>query len=870
LPGKKTRKGSFHVPAGFQVGRLLADWVKKASGTLKKGVLDARVTALNDASIIDDLALLQISRAHQALTGNFGLPLGLASPEVIVLGLYPHNCLASLEAVEVACRELALVNAKYSPDEVASALDGKFWAMAEGRPVPLAEIMAVDLGRFFRKAVEFNEETRRIPDMPLSKTNADDPPLLVGMGAGGAPVLAVFGLFPGSRFKQEENVKSPGRRARSTPVPRTLPLKPFTRHDASMSIFSFVEKMLLACGQGLASVLAPFDLSHLPEAVGMRKRWVKEFDRVYVDAMADAALYQLLKLPPSRVSRSGRGAGAPVLYRRDDRPSRCVAMTAPPPKALNGDESYLPASPGSINRYSLIPPQIPKEYRSWASVIDIAKVEPISGLMEKRGGALIDSDCEALKHRMSAYLERHLFFHDYAELGLRLTGAHPRFTREEAYDYISRFGGYDHRRIKSYAFKPFDNRYCYYSPATLLWNDPRPELARLCRPDNRFVVTRPAGAVETEGVPFFLTAGLTDGDLLRGHAYCIPLCLYDENDYLRPHPNLSPAMLEYLRVLRRFETYKPEQQAQLVWRHVLAIGFSPAYRAANIEALRQDWPRIPFPAPVADNDQAVADASALLLDSAELGRRIAALLEPEVDSQALFGGENADSYSELAPLFSWSAGRKDAEPFACDSIDLNANWGYAKIRRMSGRQPIEADGHSRPEQAEGHASESGGNASTRRGRRVEAVLDDVKDQERESARNVMPGNGRLHRRGYSNKERRALEGLGLGMGLHAGAVYAALGHDACDIYLDRNVYWRNVPSNVWEYRIGGYQVLKKWLSYREHTILGRELRREEIGYFTEMVRRLTTLRLLESELDRNFAHVRDHGGDPTKRETRQE
>jgi hypothetical protein len=29
-------------------------------------------------------------------------------------------------------------------------------------------------------------------------------------------------------------------------------------------------------------------------------------------------------------------------------------------------------------------------------------------------------------------------------------------------------------------------------------------------------------------------------------------------------------------------------------------------------------------------------------------------------------------------------------------------------------------------------------------------------------------------------------------------------------------YWRNVLARVWGYYIGGYQVIKKWLSYREY------------------------------------------------------
>ena len=41
-----------------------------------------------------------------------------------------------------------------------------------------------------------------------------------------------------------------------------------------------------------------------------------------------------------------------------------------------------------------------------------------------------------------------------------------------------------------------------------------------------------------------------------------------------------------------------------------------------------------------------------------------------------------------------------------------------------------------------------------------------------------------------------------------------------DIYLNDRAYWRNVPANVWGYKLGGYQVLKKWLSYRRARFWG--------------------------------------------------
>lgn len=56
--------------------------------------------------------------------------------------------------------------------------------------------------------------------------------------------------------------------------------------------------------------------------------------------------------------------------------------------------------------------------------------------------------------------------------------------------------------------------------------------------------------------------------------------------------------------------------------------------------------------------------------------------------------------------------------------------------------------------------------------------------------------------------------------------------------------WRNVPAAVWRYKLGGYQVLKKWLSYREQTILGRPLHPEEVQHFTDTARRIAAILLL--------------------------
>ena len=92
---------------------------------------------------------------------------------------------------------------------------------------------------------------------------------------------------------------------------------------------------------------------------------------------------------------------------------------------------------------------------------------------------------------------------------------------------------------------------------------------------------------------------------------------------------------------------------------------------------------------------------------------------------------------------------------------------------------------------------------------------------------VMPGQGRAEERPYTAEERAAL-----------GDAIATLGESTVDVYLNDRAYWRNVPINVWNYKLGGYQVLKKWLSYREQRVLGRPLLPEEVQHFTDVGRRI--------------------------------
>ena len=97
---------------------------------------------------------------------------------------------------------------------------------------------------------------------------------------------------------------------------------------------------------------------------------------------------------------------------------------------------------------------------------------------------------------------------------------------------------------------------------------------------------------------------------------------------------------------------------------------------------------------------------------------------------------------------------------------------------------------------------------------------------------VMPGQGRAVERAYRPEEREAL-----------GDRVAALGETTFDVHLNGEAFWRNVPAAVWEYRLGGYQVLKKWLSYRERRVLDRRLGTGEVQHFADTARRIGALLL---------------------------
>jgi hypothetical protein len=123
------------------------------------------------------------------------------------------------------------------------------------------------------------------------------------------------------------------------------------------------------------------------------------------------------------------------------------------------------------------------------------------------------------------------------------------------------------------------------------------------------------------------------------------------------------------------------------------------------------------------------------------------------------------------------------------------------------------------------------------------------------AAGALPERGTVARE-YTPAEQDALAAGAAALGLDLDQALNLLGEATYDVHLNDLAFWRNVPAGVWDYTIGGYQVIKKWLSYRERPLLERDLKLDEVLAVTAMVRRIAALLLLGPALDGSYRAVK--------------
>ena len=624
------------------------------------------------------------------------------------------------------------------------------------------------------------------------------------------PVLVVIGnppynAYAGTSPEEEAGLVDPYKQSLST----GWGIRKYNLDDLYVRFFRIAERRIDATGRGVVSYVSKYSWTREPSYVVMRQHLLQSFDKFWIENMhgdrnkteyapdgtTSETVFAMKGFSPgirqgitvSLAVRTGRDDEAKVVRYRDDIDAgRAEARRQQLLDSLDVtpfDDQYEVADPQPWNRLSFRPRDVGADYLAWPTLPEIAAIDPINGLMEKRGGALIDIDADLLRARMENYLDAGVSWDALEAIGHPLVNDASRFEAAKARQKLLGGHAYDPNRVVRYSVRPFDVRNAYYTEARPLWNEPRPQLREQASPGNVFLASRKAGVADPEGPPAFFTRCLGDNDALRGHAYYMPFRKHVSGEGLfsaTVGANLSVPVREWLKLIGvDTDPDFDDDTADLPWLHALAIAYSPQYIGDNAHGLSIDWPRVPIPT-----------SEKILRHSARRGAHVAALLDTEVAVPGVTTGKVADHMSIIGGVSS-----KD--------LGLRAGWGS-----------------------------------------------------RDSKGRVNPGRGKVVHRDWSAAERESLKSGFEASGIVEADGFAMLGR-AVDVHLNATTFWRAVPETTWEYVIGGYPVIKKWLSYREEALLGRPMTKDKVREVTGMVRRITAIVLMGRVLDANYEACRD-------------
>lgn len=612
--------------------------------------------------------------------------------------------------------------------------------------------------------------------------------LMLERGAAGAvkrdrPVLVVIGNPPYNAYaglspKAENGLVD----AYKQGLQQLWGMRKFNLDDLYVRFFRIAERRIgEQTGRGIVSFISNWSWLFLPSFVVMRDRLTSEFDQIWIDCLngdsrETGKLTPEGKPDPSVFStdrnREGIRVGAAIstLVRKEGSHERTVSawykdfwgvrkredllasLTAPA-----ADNGYRELKPSAGNRYALRPAQASTSYAGWPSLGDLTRIAPLPGLLEKRGGGLVDLDELALRSRMAGYLDAGRHFEHAADANRALATDRARYVAKTARHRVLEQEGFVPANIRRYCMFAFDMRWAYVTAVRPLWNEPRPQLLHVAPEASGFLVVRPQRIAEPEGYPAYWTTAIGDDYVLHKHAFYVPGV---ENLSGAPRPNLSALAEAYLSDLG---LAADEDAAKMIVAHVLATLYSPVYLNENGDGLRQGWPRIPLP----------SDPE-LLARSAALGRRIQQLLDPDVPVPGVTTGNIPDEIARVAVPSTIKGASRD--------WSLSA-WGN-----------------------------------------------------RTNAGVTMPLRGRVKAASPPSEAGDESE-------------------PSLNIFMNDASYWAGVPERVWQVRVGGYQVLKKWLSYRDASVIKRPLTADEVRHFQETARRLKALSLLSAELDETHQAV---------------
>ena len=77
------------------------------------------------------------------------------------------------------------------------------------------------------------------------------------------------------------------------------------------------------------------------------------------------------------------------------------------------------------------------------------------------------------------------------------------------------------------------------------------------------------------------------------------------------------------------------------------------------------------------------------------------------------------------------------------------------------------------------------------------------------------------------------------------------GYEDKKVYINSSQYFENVEEDVWDYYIGGYQILEKWLKDRK----GRSLSSDDIKHYCKVATAISETLKLQNQIDSLYPEV---------------
>ena len=635
------------------------------------------------------------------------------------------------------------------------------------------------------------------------------------------PILVILGNppyngFAGMAVDEERELSESYRRTKRVRRPEGQGL-----NDLYVRFFRMAERRIAEkTGRGVVCFISNYSWLDGLSFTGMRERYLEAFDVVRIDNLhgdrivseyapdgrTSETVFALQGQSPgikvgasiALLSRAGTGASASgrILY-RDFHQARASERRQAMLESLDApdmDSGYSRLEPALRLGLPFKPMAVSKGWFDWPALPDLFPVS-FPGVETARDSFLVDTDLNRLKARISDYFNVDV---SHEEIARRYPSAMKDTSGFDACvvrDVRLERGGPDEYGFIRHAYRPFDDRWLYWEADGGLLRRPvvgyRPNVFQ----GNLWLCNAQHVRKDADEPQAYVTRHIGARHLIERGANWFPAWLRDDNEDGDRRPNLSGVAQRYLDRLGL--------SAEDLFHHVLATLHDPAYREANAGALRMEWPRIPLPGWPAPRNAGLSPAP---IRPALPPPMRASRSQPNKESPASPDSHAADALAQSA-----ARGRQLAALLDPDTPVPGVTTGALRPEIAAIAVPATTDGRNMTGDdfaltaGWGHVGASGA---------------------------VMPGQGRIVERAFTPDE-----GIALSVAL------PALGDTTFDVYLNDRAFWRNVPAAVWNYKLGGYQVLKKWLSYRERGILDRSLRPEEVQHFTDAARRIAAILL---------------------------